>query len=597
MKNIFKLLAFLPLLTACDDLFEPALENNRDLEAMYKEPSYAQGILANAYIILPYETSPTSDLATDDAVTNEISSNYLRMATGSWTANNNPVSQWQNRFNAIQYINLFLENVDKVEWAKDERISTMFLDRLKGEAYGLRALHMYYLLRAHGGKIADGTLMGVPIILKSEGPDADFNHARATYSDCVKQIMEDADKAIELLPLDYKKFADSEIPEKYKNIGVTNASDYRRVCGEEYRGLMSGRIALAVRAQTALLAASPAFQSGSGMTWEQAADYAAEIIEKANGGGGCGCGLDADGLEWYTLADKDYGTGGSPAEVIWRSSTDDNNTLETANFPPSLYGNGRVNPTQNLVDAFPMANGYPISETSGNYDAENPYDNRDPRLAKYIVYNGSKQGPSDTEIITGTYGTNTDVVNKESGRSTRTGYYLRKLLRKECNPNSQYNTKKKHYTARIRYTEMFLIYAEAANEAWGPQNNHGHLFSAYDVIKAIRTRAGLGLDNGDAYLESIKDNKDKMRELIRNERRIELCFENFRFWDLRRWNVDLTKLNETALGVEISKNGSVMNYSPLTVEKRKYEEYMIYGPIPFAEVMKWSNLEQNVGWK
>ena len=589
MKNIFKLLAFLPLLTACDDLFEPALENNRDLEAMYKEPSYAQGILANAYIILPYETSPTSDLATDDAVTNEISSNYLRMATGSWTANNNPVSQWQNRFNAIQYINLFLENVDKVEWAKDERISTMFLDRLKGEAYGLRALHMYYLLRAHGGKIADGTLMGVPIILKSEGPDADFNHARATYSDCVKQIMEDADKAIELLPLDYKKFADSEIPEKYKNIGVTNASDYRRVCGEEYRGLMSGRIALAVRAQTALLAASPAFQSGSGMTWEQAADYAAEIIEKANGGGGCG--LDADGLEWYTLADKDYGTGGSPAEVIWRSSTDDNNTLETANFPPSLYGNGRVNPTQNLVDAFPMANGYPISETSGNYD------NRDPRLAKYIVYNGSKQGPSDTEIITGTYGTNTDVVNKESGRSTRTGYYLRKLLRKECNPNSQYNTKKKHYTARIRYTEMFLIYAEAANEAWGPQNNHGHLFSAYDVIKAIRTRAGLGIDNGDAYLESIKDNKDKMRELIRNERRIELCFENFRFWDLRRWNVDLTKLNETALGVEISKNGSVMNYSLLTVEKRKYEEYMIYGPIPFAEVMKWSNLEQNVGWK
>ncbi len=597
MKNIFKLLAFLPLLTACDDLFEPALENNRDLEAMYKEPSYAQGILANAYIILPYETSPTSDLATDDAVTNEISNSYLRMATGSWTANNNPVSQWQNRFNAIQYINLFLENVDKVEWAKDERISTMFLDRLKGEAYGLRALHMYYLLRAHGGKIADGTLMGVPIILKSEGPDADFNHARATYSDCVKQIMEDADKAIELLPLDYKKFEDSEIPEKYKNIGVTNASDYRRVCGEEFRGLMSGRIALAVRAQTALLAASPAFQSGSGMTWEQAADYAAEIVEKANGGGGCG--LDANGLEWYTLADNDYGTGGSPAEVIWRSSTDENNTLEAANFPPSLYGNGRVNPTQNLVDAFPMANGYPISETSSEYDAENPYNKRDPRLAKYIVYNGGKQGPNDSEIITGTYGTNTDVVNKESGRSTRTGYYLRKLLRKECNPNPQYNTTKKHYTARIRYTEMFLIYAEAANEAWGPQNSNGHLYSAYDVIKAIRTRAGLGTDNGDAYLESIKNNndKDKMRELIRNERRIELCFENFRFWDLRRWNVNLTKLNETALGVEISKSGATMKYTPLEVENRKYEDYMIYGPLPFAEVMKWSNLEQNVGWK
>ena len=131
MKNIFKLLAFLPLLTACDDLFEPALENNRDLEAMYKEPSYAQGILANAYIILPYETSPTSDLATDDAVTNEISSNYLRMATGSWTANNNPVSQWQNRFNAIQYINLFLENVDKVE--SGVRLRYQYKDPYTGE--------------------------------------------------------------------------------------------------------------------------------------------------------------------------------------------------------------------------------------------------------------------------------------------------------------------------------------------------------------------------------------------------------------------------------------------------------------------------------
>ena len=595
MKNIFKLLVLLPLLTACDDLFEPALENNRDLEAMYQEPGYAQGILANAYIILPYESSPQSDLATDDAVTNEIANNYLRMATGTWTANSNPVSQWQNRFNAIQYINLFLENVDKVEWAEDERIATMFRDRLRGEAYGLRALHMYYLLRTHGGKIKDGTLMGVPILLKSENPESDFNHSRATYADCVKQLIEDADKAIELLPLDYKKFGDSEIPAKYKEIGVTNASDYRRICGEEYRGLMSGRIAMAVRAQAALLAASPAFQSGSGMTWAQAADYAAEIVEKATGDGGCG--LDANGLEWYTLADKDYGTGGSPAEVIWRGSTSEENGLETDNFPPSLYGNGRVNPTQNLVDAFPMKNGYPVSETAGNYDASKPYDNRDPRLAKYIVYNGSKQGPSDSEIITGTYGTNTDVVNKESGKSTRTGYYMRKLLRKECNPNPQYNTKKKHYTARIRYTEMFLIYAEAANEAWGPQGKNGHLYSAYDVIKAIRTRAGIGTDNGDAYLESIKNDQDKMRELIRNERRLELCFENFRFWDLRRWNVDLNKLNETALGVEISKSGATMTFTPLTVEERKYKDYMIYGPLPFAEVMKWSNLTQNAGWE
>ena len=146
-----------------------------------------------------------------------------------------------------------------------------------------------------------------------------------------------------------------------------------------------------------------------------------------------------------------------------------------------------------------------------------------------------------------------------------------------------------HYTPRIRFTEIFLNYAEAANEAWGPTGNGGHGYSAYDIIAALHNRAGVG--NG--YLESIKTDKDKMRQLIRNERRIELSFEGFRFWDLRRWNAPLT---EKAMGMSIN-SANKTTYTPVDVETRDYKDYMNYGPIPYSEVLKFNQLQQNKGWE
>lgn len=598
MKNILSLFVLVLLLSACDDLFEPAIENNRGLEAMYNEPTYAQGILANAYILLPYSGAPTSDVATDDAVSNDNSNTYLAMASGSWTAANNPMSQWQGRRNAIQYLNLFLANADQVIWSKDEIIRTMYNDRLKGEAFGLRAVQQFYLLLAHGGWTQDGRLLGAPILTEPESTSSDFNLPRNTFQECVDQILTDANQAIELLPLDYRDINDSEIPAKYKNMGVSNASDYNRVNGNHMRGRITGRIVEAVRAQVALLAASPAYAAGTDVSWEDAANYAANVLDRINGLSG----LAVNGGTWYVKEEVEkLASGENPAEIIWRGDIGQSINLETDNFPPSLYGRGRVNPTQNLVDAFPAINGYPVSDPASGYDASNPYLNRDPRLGKYIVVNESQQGPSSSKIVIGTYNlddndpnNDNDVVNQESGYSTRTGYYLRKLMRSDCNPNPQFNTQQKHYTARIRYTELFLAYAEAANEAWGPTGNGGHAYSAYDVIKAIRQRAGIGLSNNDAYLESVKGDQAEMRELIRNERRLELCFENQRFWDLRRWKVG--NLNETARGMQIDKVDGTMVYSPLSVEIRDYKDYMYFGPVPYSEVQKWSNLEQNAGW-
>ena len=111
------------------------------------------------------------------------------------------------------------------------------------------------------------------------------------------------------------------------------------------------------------------------------------------------------------------------------------------------------------------------------------------------------------------------------------------------------------------------------------------------IIKAIRERAGVGTTNGDPYLESVKTDKDAMRSLIHNERRLELCFEGFRFWDLRRWQSPLT---ETAQGMSISNTNNT--YTTLDVEKRTYSDYINYGPIPHSELLKYDQLVQNKGW-
>ena len=581
-------------LTSCDDLFEPAIENHLGFDYAYEHPDYADNVLGNAYTRLPNGSYSFNDVATDDAVSNDVSNSYRKM-TGidSWTSSSNPIETWRNCRAAIQYINLFLANVDKVNWNSNETVRDMYHQRYVGEARGLRALFMYYLLRAHGGYDAQGNLLGVPIVLEPTTVSSDFNalEVRASYADCMKQLIEDAEEAIRVLPVDYKD-TDNETETVNcfgKTYTVTKAT-YNRVLGTNFAGRFSGRIARAVLAQAALMAASPAFADGSGVTYEQAAKYAKNVLD-LNGGVS---GIDTDGLEWYADPNMQELEGGEcPKEVLWRTEKANNNDLEADNYPPSIYGKGRINPTQNLVDAFPAANGYPIANAKSGFDAENPYANRDPRLAKYIIFNGQTAGSGSSVINTqADNSANLDGLNKDVSKSTRTGYYMKKLLRQDINLDPNVNSKQNHYTARIRYTELYLDYAEAANEAYGPTGGSG--FSAYDVIKAIRQRAGIKDENGqDPYLESIKNDKDKMRELIRNERRIELCFEGFRFWDLRRWKLDIT---EEAKGVSITNVGAGKKYETISVEKRNFKENGYYGPVPYDQILNFPSLAQNKGW-
>lgn len=587
VMKIFKIPLFVlaaSLLCSCEKLFNPNNDNHSTMDRVYVDPAYAEGLLIKAYTYIPTNDYTYNEIATDDAATNDKFSPHLRMATGGWSALANPENLWDNANRAIMYANQFLEVVDIVPWKyTDPQLNALYVRRLKGEALALRGMFKYYLLRNHGGYGSNGQLLGFPIYNEFISSPEQFATPRSTFAESLKSTYDDLDSALAMLAPNYGNIGSPvDLPPGFTDI--TDIDKYNTVFGEVTQQRISGRITLAIKARAALLAASPAFNSGNDpLLWENAAKLTADVLAEIGGV----AGLDPKGNIFYLKAQVDNAnlTAGDKMdipEMLWRRPIYTNRVREQDNFPPTLYGKGEINPSQNLVDAFPMKNGYPIADAASGYDEANPYAGRDPRLALYIVYDGSKM--RNTTIHTGV-GAGNDGLDALQN-STRTGYYLKKLLREDVNVNPVSTSDQKHFNTHIRYTELFLNYAEAANEAWGPDGTGTQSYSARAVIAAIRARAGIS--QPDAYLQSVTG-KEAMREMIRNERRLELCFEGFRFWDLRRWNVNLT---EPLRGVKIS-NG---NYEYFTVEQRAYNNsYMHYGPIPDREIFKF-NLIQNNGW-
>ncbi len=576
--NIIKILVFSLVFVSCQDMFEPVNDNHSTYERVLRDPTFAEGLLMTAYSKIPTNGLSFNETATDDAVTNDKLSSYLRMATGEWSALFNPVNEWDRCNSAVMYLNEFINVIDSVVWKwTDNELNMLYSKRFYGEAYALKGLFRYHLLQTVGGKDAAGNLLGIPLYEDK----SNFNIPRASFEESVKQIYADFDKALGYLTMDdYKNVnTQDELPAGFSGVNITN---YNEVFGIRVNQRISGRIVKALKARVALLAASPAFSNNNPALWENAANLSGVVLQ-SNGGIS---GLDPNGHRFYDAARVDAITliqsGADQKEIIWRRAIVNSNDREKNNFPPSLFGIATVNPTHNLVESFPMASGLPIDAPASGYNPNNPYANRDPRLAMYIVCNGGQL--SGKTIRTGE-GAGQD--GKDSiATSTRTGYYLKKLLREDVNLNPVSTNTKKHFEVHMRYTELFLIYAEAANEAWGPDGRGAFAFSAREVIAALRKRAGIA--QPDTYLASVSSKED-MRQLIRNERRIELCFEGFRFWDLRRWKLNLT---EPAKGVNIKNN----EITVVEVERRLYDnDYMHYGPIPETEITKYNALVQNQG--
>lgn len=596
MKNNFKyfaLASFVFVLGSCENIFSPLDENLIDESYATTDPASAEGLMLNAYSSVISQYTFT-DAATDDAVNNQLSSGYRRMATGELTAIYNPLNRW-NQYENVFYVNKFLKVVDNVVWMIDPKgysiQNELFKKRLRGEALALRALHHSYVLENFAGKDAAGKLMGIPYYTEFIDPNGNFNLPRLTFEQTVEKIQADYDSAFNLLPTIYSNKA-TDIPLKdkpskstYKGTDwaadsvyyMTNYnSAYGIVNGPNYNLRLNGKIVRALQARLKLFASSKAFLNSKD-GYKEAANYASSLL--------VGYTLNNSGLEFYN-DDNDK----SNVEILWRQTVSLNSySLEQSNFPPSLYGNGNINPSQNLVDAFYMKDGYPIGQSPTNvYNPQMPYANRDPRLDKYIVYDGGRIG-SNTIITTAT-----DIkngVNAVPEQSTRTGYYLKKLLRPDVIiPASGTPVGKNHFNVYFRYTELYLILAEAQNEIGGTDYKEGTTtLSAKDIMRLIRKRA-MNIST-DPYLDGITT-QDDMRKLIQNERRLELCFEGFRFFDLRRWGL---ALNESVKGLYDDASGG--GYQEIAVEERAFnDEKHRYLPLPYNEIRKYSNLTQNAGW-
>lgn len=571
----YKILALIALIGICNscELLEPENENIYDMEDIKSVMTFTEGFLMNAYRNLPDDhRNFVLSYASDDAVNNDPSSSIKTVVSGGWTSSSNPFSEWNTAYESIFYINTFLENMDEIEWYwQNETTDSLFAVKLKGEAYALRAWNYFHLLQAHAGRGANGEMLGVPIVDKvlDATNTSDYQVARSGLNDLVEFIIADCNQAISRLPNRWRDADDVVIDQA---MGARNANR------------INGIVARFIKAKTLLYAASPAFSDGT-YTYQMAAEAAADVMNNNYGL----LTVKASGnslLDFYNnplVANHQK----QHTEVLWYSSREsEGQGWEEENYPSSLYGRGLTNPTQNLVNAFPMADGTPTPLSKIN--SNDPYSGRDPRLAKYIFFDGSQFDQGDQTVTINTRAGSQDAVGSTNNYATKTGYYLKKFMNTDnVDLDPTINSSGMHYYTYVRYSDVLLMFAEAANEAVGPAGVING-FSAREVMNALRERVGI---TSTAYVDGL--DKAGMRELIRNERRIEMCFEKQRFWDLRRWNM-VDQMNQPVSGVQVSANG--LTYTYFEVESRVFPAFQIYGPIPYEETLRY-DLEQNEGWK
>lgn len=586
--------------SSCETLFEEKTTNEWDEKYAWEVARIAEGVLVNAYTAI--ERRPDSydnnflDAATDNAVTNQYGSSIYKLGMGQFSATNNPIGIWGKCYEQFQYINSFLENglTEKTIYnRKDETIDARYKERLKGEAYFLRAYWGFRLLQVYGGKTENGEALGYPIqisfVTEEQAANLQITN-RDSYEACAQQIIDDCNVAIELLPDVYS----GDDP-------VTTASNIGRA---------TKLTAMALKSRVALYAASPAYQTDEVVEikemgkfevknattyedkWKAALKAADECVSST---------LFGDYSAAMTAKDLADAGNVTPSEFILRSYYN-NKDVETRHFAPYYYGKAYNTPSQNLVDAFPSINGYPIDDSDNDeYNRDAPYENRDKRFYLNVYYHGAKYGNNGLPVDISEGGKDAQTFNQYA---SRTGYYLSKFLSKNevmLNPIQSVNSV--HYYPMIRKTEILLNYAEASNEINGPKAKGSYIkedgttvsckYSAYDIIKMIREKSGGITDT--RYLDEMANNKDDFRILIQNERRIELAFENHRFFDVRRW---LLPLDVTIKGVSVTENSDGLKYEYYDVERRKLDDIKYYYmPLPYDECVKNPDLVNNLGWK
>ena len=547
IRTIISAFAIALVSSACGDFLDTSIDRNSTGETIATNYSSIWGFGRAIYTPIGYGfgmiDSNIFATASDEAQQTSAQSNVIYFNKGMLNENINPLfTYYRNYYEGIRAANFFLDYVgdgkgeallaqnrnlvtDAVNYERDLQSLAWF----KAEAHVAKAYYYSELAKMYGG---------VPIVesFKDEGEMV----VRSSYDSVVNYIVNEIDTYKDSLAVDWKEFADRE-------------------------GRFTLGVALAIKARTLLYAASPLHNPENDVTkWEAAAAAANELITHPD-------------LE-YGLDDS-YGTyfiGANPLnsnETIYAVRRSQSNNLEKSNYPIATQGGkSGATPTHNLVAAY---------EYIGAPDPENPYANRDPRLAASIVTNGSTW---NGRLIDQSAGAKDDMAN---ANASKTGYYLKKFL--TDNLNLTQGQVAQHNWVAYRWAEVLLNYAEAMNEAYGPDEvPAGYTMSARQALQQVRDRASVRLPKVFAA------DKDSFREVVKHERRVELAFEDHRYWDLLRWKDAMDVLNKPVLGVSITKKGEGWSYEVVEVATRTFHEKNYYLPFLRSEIENSNNtLEQN----
>lgn len=444
---------------------------------------------------------------------------------------------WQRAYQGIRNTSRMLENMDNVPWTSDQSS-----DRIKGEQYFIRGFMYFELIKRFGG---------VPIIPKVLNTTDNADLPRNSYQECVNYIISDLAKSEPLLPLDY------------------DVNSYGRITQGAVKAL---------RSRVLLYAASFRDNPTNDKTkWAKAAAAAKDMTDNMK---------NRYPLEpTYTNILK-YTLKNEFILCMPKQQRNDQLMFVVQSNRPGRGGNaGGTIPTQLHVNMYEMANGKPITDPTSGYDPQNPYVGRDPRFYENILYNGAPWGGSPIQTWQSADGLSLGS-DLSAGGAFIGSYFIKKVwpVEKQLGGSNQFV----HFPV-FRMAEIWLNYAEAQNEAVGPDQ------SVYDAVNQIRHRASMpDLPTGLA--------QDEMRKRIRNERAVELAFENGRWFDIMRWGIGKDILNGPSKQIQIIKNTDgtfSYNYIDLpTGYTRTFVEKQNYYPIPLGEVQKSKGiLKQNPGWE
>jgi starch-binding outer membrane protein, SusD/RagB family len=449
---------------------------------------------------------------------------------------------WGRSYRGIKDCNYAIVNLDTVPMSAPHK------DLLLGELKFIRAFRYHDLIRNYGGVV----LMGDKVTnLYEDNLQDESLFKRASLKESIDYVVAQLDEAAALLP--------------------TNNS------GSWLPGRATKGAALALKSRMLLYAASPLYASG---TWQAAATAAQAVIS----------------LNKYNLYTGGYGNlflNGDNGEAIFTrfyAKNAGHTHLEIANGPNSYGGWGGNLPVQNLVDDYQMDNGKFITDATSGYDPQNPYVGRDKRFYETILYNGaSYRGNTIDSYLPGG---KDSKDGPDNWNTSKTGYYLKKFMNDAYplqNPWGNAGFQPWYY---IRFAEILLNFAEAANEAYGADVvPSGSTLSARSAVNLVRQRVSMP-DLAAGLSQS------QMRDAIRYERRVELAFEEHRFYDVRRWKIADVTENKPAGGITVTKSGSTFTYATkVALDGRKFETKHYWLPIPRAEIQASNNkITQNTGY-